>query len=74
MIGQHAPRLEAGRHPQVHYAAWASLVAVLLIIAAAVGVVVGLELWGSTIAVPTGEDLQKTLIELRQSIGGGGFI
>lgn len=75
MLGQHAPHLEAGRSPAVHRGVWIATLSVLLLaLVAAAGVIVGLNLWGSQIAVPTGEQLRETLLQLRQTVGGGGFV
>jgi hypothetical protein len=75
VLGQHAPHLEAGRRTEVHRGVWIAILSVLLLaLVAAIGVIVGLNLWGSTIAVPTGDELRATLLALRQTIGGGGFI
>ena len=75
MLGQHAPHLEAGRRPAVHRGMWIAALSVLLLaLVAAAGVIVGLNLWGSEIAVPTVEQVRETLLELRQTVGGGGFV
>ncbi len=75
VIGQHAPHLEADRRPAVHRNAWIALMGVLLLaLVAVIGVLVGLNLWGSGAEVPTGQELQHTLVQMRQAIGGGGFI
>lgn len=75
MIGQHAPRLEAHRPPVVHPGVWiAAMGIVVLAIVVALAVLIGTNLWGSGVDVPTGQELRETLANLRSTMGGGGFI
>lgn len=75
MIGQHAPRLEAGRRPVIHQQVWFALLGVVLLaLVAAAGIFIGLNIWGGGAEVPTAEEVRDTLLQLRQSTGGGGFI